>query len=104
MAEHDTCPCAAVAALQQIVERHEEMIAKHGEAIEKHQTRLYEGNTAFELIHRDIETLTAAVNNNNARMKEILDKPAKRWDTIVSQVIGLIVAAAVGYLLHGGVF
>lgn len=90
------CPCAAVEELKRIVE-------KQGTMLEAHQKRLYDGNTAFELIHKDIELLAEAINKNTVKVEQIMSKPAKRWENIISQIISLTVAAFAGYLLSGGV-
>ena len=69
-------------------------------------------NTLEENV-RQIGTLTAAVNELALSMKgmakeqeklveevnDLKQKPAKRWETIVEQAIGLLVAALVGFLL-----
>ncbi len=89
------CPCAAVEELKKMVE-------KQGIMLEEHQKRLYDGNTAFELIHKDIELLAEAINRNTVKVEQIMSKPAKRWENIVSQIISLVVAAFAGYLLSGG--
>ncbi len=90
------CPCPAVEELKRIVE-------KQGDMLEEHQKRLYDGNAAFKLIHKDIELLTESINRNTIKVEQIMSKPAKRWDNIISQIISLTVAAFAGYLLSGGV-
>ena len=32
-------------------------------------------------------------------LKEVTNKPGKRWDSLVSQIIGILIAAVVGFLL-----
>lgn len=91
--EHDVCPCAAVEELKKMVE-------KQSERLDKHQERLCDGNTTFELLRRDIATLTASLAEQTRKLSELLEKPSKRWDTVVGQVIALIVAAAFGYLMR----
>lgn len=91
MAEHDTCPCAAVEQLKELVE-------KHDERLQAHETRLAEGNTSFELIRRDIRDLTMSVQANTAAMKTLTEKPAKRWDSMVDQAINIIVAGLLAYI------
>ena len=88
---HDTCPCAAVEELKKIVER-------QGERLDEHQKRLYDGNTTFELLRRDIATLTAQMSEQTRRLGELLEKPAKRWDDAVKQVITFAIGAALGYI------
>lgn len=91
--EHDVCPCAAVEELKKMVE-------KQSQRLDEHQKRLYDGNTTFELLRRDIATLTASLAEQTRKLSELLEKPSKRWDTVVGQVIALIVAVAFGYLMR----
>lgn len=53
-----------------------------------------------------IATRAEQINDNEedvkalkADMKELKEKPAKRWDGIVEKIIGLVVAAVVGMML-----
>lgn len=91
MAEHETCPCAAVEQLKELVE-------KHDAKLEAHETRLAEGNTSFELIRRDIRDLTSSVNANTEAMRALSEKPSKRWDSLVDQAAKLVVTILLTYI------
>lgn len=91
MAEHETCPCAAVEQLKELVEKHDERIARHEE-------RLAKGDTDFALIHQDITRMDESIRENTAVMKTIAGKSGKRWDAMVNQAVNLIIAAILGYI------
>ena len=93
--EHDVCPCAAVEELKKMVE-------KQSERLDEHQKRLYDGNTTFELLRRDIATLNVSLAEQTRKLSELLEKPSKRWESIVAQIISLIVVAGFSYFLGKG--
>lgn len=86
------CPCDTVVELKKIVER-------QGEQIQKHQEQLYNNITAFELLRKDIELLTRKLEINSQKLSDILEKPAKNWDSMIGQIISLVIAALVGFFL-----
>lgn len=45
------------------------------------------------------ENVEKDVKEIKSDVKELANKPAKRWDNLVSQIITLVVAAVVGFLL-----
>jgi predicted nucleic acid-binding Zn-ribbon protein len=53
----------------------------------------------IDSLREKITDIGGKVDNVCARVNDIEQKPAKRWDTLVSQIITLIVAAGFGYLL-----
>lgn len=53
-------------------------------------TRLTERQTATE-------KMLASVAEN---VEEIKGKPAKRWDSVINTIIGILVGAFIGYLIH----
>ncbi|HNW87175.1 MAG TPA: hypothetical protein PKJ47_09575 [Candidatus Limiplasma sp.] len=54
---------------------------------------------ATETIKENVQDLNEKLDKFGCRVDEIEQKPGKRWDTLISQIIGLIVAAGFGYLL-----
>lgn len=54
---------------------------------------------AIEKMAVSINTMTTELKTQGERLEQIESKPAKRWDTLVSDIIKLIVAAAVGFIL-----
>lgn len=47
-----------------------------------------------------IKTMQHDITEMSGRLKTIEDKPAKRWDLIVSTIITTFVGAVIGYFLH----
>ena len=91
MAERDTCPCAAVEQLKELVEKHDERIARHEE-------RLAKGDTDFALIHQDMTRMDESIRENTAVMKTLAEKSGKRWDSLVDRAIGVIITVVLAYI------
>ena len=64
---------------------------KRIDSIETLTKSVYELASSIKNMQRDI-------GNMSDRLKTIEDKPAKRWDLIISSVITALVGLAVGYL------
>lgn len=50
---------------------------------------------------KDMAYLTATVTDISKDVKEIKEKPAKRWDSVVMYLITSVIGAVVGFLLSG---
>ena len=57
--------------------------------------------TSTAVMAERLGTVESNVSDIKTTVTELKDKPAKRHDNIVETVIGLIVAALVGFLLRG---
>ena len=66
------------------------------EAEQKEQRRLL---VVIERIATGLDTVKEKVDDISRRVCHIEEKPAKRWETLVGQVIALLVAAALGFAL-----
>ena len=98
-----------IGEIKPIVAQIKERVAAYGtrldtvEAEQKEQRRLLVAverlANATETIKENVHDLNEKLDKFGCRVDEIEQKPAKRWDTLVSQIIGLIVAAGFGYLL-----
>lgn len=53
----------------------------------------------YKNILEKLDTLTRRHDELNRKLGELEAKPGKRWESIVGQVLGLVVAALVGALL-----
>ena len=53
----------------------------------------------IENVRKDVNGLSCKFDEMTERVEGIEQKPAKRWDALVAQVIQLLIAAGVGYLL-----
>lgn len=54
---------------------------------------------SIEKMSVSINTMTSEIKRQGERLEAIEAKPGKKWETLVSDIIKLIVAAAVGYAL-----
>lgn len=54
---------------------------------------------AIEKMAVSINTMTDEIKSQGARLTAIEAKPAKRWESLVTDIIKLLVAAVVGFLL-----
>lgn len=84
MNEEKCCPCEAVKELQK----------KYAE-VEK---RLYDGNTHFQRLDMQFEHIETGIASIQADLKELKEKPIKRYDAILSQVINVVLAILLTYL------
>lgn len=53
-------------------------------------------------IETKIDAFTKTMEDHESRLRALEAKPARRWDSLVANVISILVAAAVGYFLGGG--
>ena len=81
------------------VEERSERNEQRLNAMEKRQDDLDDLVGTVKLLALREENVEKDVKEIKADVKEWINKPAKRWDNLVSQVITLIVAAFVGFLL-----
>ena len=66
--------------------------------VEKRQEDLTDLVTSVKVLATREERLEADVKEIKSDVKSITEKPAKRWETIVTYVIAGIVAAVIGYI------
>lgn len=61
--------------------------------------RKIEGLTiSIEKMAVSIDTMTTELKNQGARLTAIENKPAKRWENLLTDILRVVVAAAVGFL------
>lgn len=68
-------------------------------AVEAAAQRISELTISIEKMAININTMVEELKSQGTRLENLESKPAKRWDTLVSDIIKLIVAAAVGFAL-----
>lgn len=66
--------------------------------LEAAEARLNRGDTTLALMDQKLETISAKLVEMATDLKALKEKPAKRWDAIVSQVISWAVAILLGYI------
>lgn len=54
---------------------------------------------AIEKMSVSINTMAIELKNQGERLEQIEAKPGKRWEAVISDIIKLIAAAAVGFVL-----
>ena len=67
--------------------------------VEKRQDNLDDLVSTVKVLALREENVEKDVKEIKADVKEINGKPAKRWESLVTQVISIIVAAALGFIL-----
>lgn len=67
--------------------------------IEKRQDNLDDLVSTVKVLADREERVEGDVREIKDDVKSIKDKPAKRWDTVVTQIITILVAAVVGFVL-----
>lgn len=68
-------------------------------AVEAAAQRISELTISIEKLAINISTMAEELKSQGTRLENLESKPAKRWDSLVSDIIKLIVAAAVGFAL-----
>lgn len=69
------------------------------EALEKQTEALNTLATSVAVMAEKVETTGDKVDSLCADVQEIKQKPAKRWETVTAQVISILVAAVLGYII-----
>lgn len=87
-----TEPCGEIATLRSRVDNHERRIAKHGEEID--ELRIREATISVTLGRID-----QTVGKIDAKLEAQERKPATRWESLVTQVLSMVVAAVVALAL-----
>ena len=69
------------------------------EEIEKRQDDLDELVSTVKVLALREENVENDVKEIKSDVKSLTDKPAKRWEDLVKQVVSLVVAALIGFLI-----
>ena len=79
----------------------EKDIQRNQETHKEFFARFESMNSRMVGYEKDMSYLTATVTDISKDVKEIKEKPGKRWDSVVLCVITSIVGAVIGFLLSG---
>lgn len=60
---------------------------------------LHELATSVAVMAEQMKTMNSSVSTLTDEVEELKEKPGKRWDSLVSQIISILVAAFIGFLL-----
>ncbi|NCC14912.1 MAG: hypothetical protein EOM28_00980 [Clostridia bacterium] len=72
--------------------------------VEERQGNLEQLTNAFTKMETEQSYIKKDVGEIKADVKCLAEKPAKRWESVVSTAITVITGAVIGYLLSGGGF
>jgi predicted nucleic acid-binding Zn-ribbon protein len=67
--------------------------------VEKRQDNLEKLTSTVEVLAVREKSVEADVKEIKCDVKNLTNKPAQRWESVITQIITIIVAAAVGYFL-----
>lgn len=81
-----------------------ENIEVRQDKMEKRQDDLEQLTNAVSVMQNEQEHIKEDLGEIKGDVKTLIEKPAKRWDSIVMTSITVVVGALVGYLLSGGTF
>lgn len=84
------------------VEARSKSNTKRIDKLEERQDNLEELTKAFSVMENEQKHIKTDVGEIKEDVKQLVDKPAKRWDGVVDKAIAVIVGAVVGFLLNGG--
>lgn len=90
------------AVLLKEVEERSKGNARRIETLEKKVDDLDDVVGVLQAMKRDLEYLTASVNETRSDVKEIKEKPAKRWNALVEKILWGVVSAVLTFLLARG--
>ena len=79
-----------------------ENIEVRQDKMEKRQDDLEQLTNAVSVMQNEQEHIKEDLGEIKGDVKTLVDKPAKRWESVVEKAVTFIVAAVVGYLLSGG--
>ena len=75
---------------------------KRIDRMEKRQDNLDGLTKAFSVLQNEQEHIKTDVGEIKDDVKQLVSKPAKRWDGLIDKAIAVVVGAAIGFLLNGG--
>jgi hypothetical protein len=75
---------------------------KRIEIIEVKQSQISELVVSVKVLAANVENIAKEINEQGVRLKEIEEKPTKRWEQLVGYVISALVTAAIAYFLTKG--
>lgn len=75
---------------------------KRIDRMEKRQDNLDGLAKAFSVLQNEQEHIKTDVGEIKDDVKQLVSKPAKRWDGLIDKAIAVVVGAAIGFLLNGG--
>lgn len=81
------------------VEESTKQAHKRLDNLEHKVENIYELTTSVKEIATEVKAMREDMNKIDNRVQAIEEKPVKRYDSLVSQVISIIIAGVVGFFL-----
>ena len=72
------------------------------ESLEKKVDNLADVVGVLQAMQKDLEHLSKDVSETRTYVKELKEKPAKRWDTLVEKILWGVVGAVLTFILAKG--
>ena len=72
------------------------------ESLEQKVDNLADVVGVLQAMQKDLEHLSKDVTETRADVKELKEKPAKRWDTLVEKILWGVVGAVLTFILAKG--
>ena len=66
--------------------------------VQENTSRLHNGDVTFTKLDMRLQTIEDKLDELSAGVKQLQEKPAKRWDAITGQVINWVIALLLGVL------
>lgn len=82
-----------------VVEARSESHEHRLDEVEKRQTNLEELTTTVKVLAVREEAVESDVKEIKSDVKTLTGKPAKRWESLVTQIITIVAAAIIGFIL-----
>lgn len=79
-------------------ERNEGRIKK----LEGEHEAIHQLATSIAVMTEKINSMNNTLNSVSEKVEEIENKPAKRWESVVTTIIGALVCAFIGWVMAGG--
>ena len=78
--------------------------SKRLDDVEKHVDGMNDLISAVHDVATEVKYMRQDIDKLNMKVEVIENKPVKRWETIVTTALTVIVSAAVGFFIAGGKF
>lgn len=87
--------------LKEVEERSKGNARRIGD-LEKKVDALADVVGVLQAMKKDLEYLNTTVNETKSDVKSLMEKPAKRWDTLVEKILWGVVGAVLTFILAKG--
>ena len=86
--------------LQKTADRCERNTGRIKKLEEEHEA-LHQIATSVAVMAEKMDSMNKSLTSMSAKVEDIENRPAKRWESMISTIIGTLVGAFVGWLMAG---